>query len=226
MRNISLGVINYSSHKKHTIPAYTVDANGHRLHSWRTLILPYIEEASLYQKIRLDEPWDSEYNQQFHDVKLSVYCCPSDSNRDKPITNYFLVTGPGTLFNGSETVSDEEFFTQKKQILLIESSKSVHWMCPEDISLADYEAGSVPPVTSSHRNIIFTNGEAVENGIIERPSWLSHFSTWEVFYGHVLPILLAITILVVTIIQLARFLWEYFHYNIDAIPQDNNCEHR
>ena len=94
-------------------------------------------------------------------------------------------------------------------------------MCPEDVTLADYEAGLVPPVVSNHRNIIFTNGEAIETGIIERPSWLSHFSTWEVFYGHLLPILLAITIIVITIIQLDRFLWEYYCYNTETTSQNN-----
>ena len=41
-------------------PAYTVDENGKPLHSWRVLILPFIEQKALYDKIRLDEPWDSE----------------------------------------------------------------------------------------------------------------------------------------------------------------------
>ena len=43
-------------------PAYTVDANGRPLHSWRTLILPYLEQESLYQTIDLSKPWNDPAN--------------------------------------------------------------------------------------------------------------------------------------------------------------------
>ena len=37
-------------------PAYTTDANGKPLHSWRVLLLSFMEQHDLYEKIRLDEP--------------------------------------------------------------------------------------------------------------------------------------------------------------------------
>lgn len=54
-------------------PAYTKDENGKILHGWRVLILPFIEERELYEKIRLNEPWDSEYNSQFHDIEIRTF---------------------------------------------------------------------------------------------------------------------------------------------------------
>ena len=39
-------------------PAYTVDAEGKRLQSWRVLILPYLDQAALYKLIDLTKPWD------------------------------------------------------------------------------------------------------------------------------------------------------------------------
>ncbi|MBR5243975.1 MAG: DUF1559 domain-containing protein, partial [Thermoguttaceae bacterium] len=58
-------------------PAYTVDEAGRPLHSWRVLILPYLENSTLYREIRLDEPWDSEWNSRFHSLPVSPFACPS-----------------------------------------------------------------------------------------------------------------------------------------------------
>jgi len=75
-------------------PLHTVDEEGNPLHSWRVLILPFIEQSALYEAIRLDEPWDSEHNRQFHDRMPSIYRCPSSSGgvlfRD---TTYSAVAG-------------------------------------------------------------------------------------------------------------------------------------
>jgi len=48
-----------------TFPAaYTTDADGKPLLSWRVQMLPYIEQQPLYDRFRMDEPWDSEHNKQ------------------------------------------------------------------------------------------------------------------------------------------------------------------
>lgn len=71
-------------------PLYTTDENGKPLHSWRVLLLPYFEKlpnycqdngdirpSELYRQIRQDEPWNSEYNQTFHEKAAYFYRCPS-----------------------------------------------------------------------------------------------------------------------------------------------------
>jgi len=132
-------------------PAYTVDENGKPLHSWRVLILPYIEQRELYDKIRLDEPWDSEYNRQFHDVQLRNYQCPSSSRQSRTalrVRNIFLknpdllrtancdysvVIGEDTLFPGSETVTFNDITTgTRNTILLVERMVPIHWMDPNN----------------------------------------------------------------------------------------------
>ena len=70
MKQIGIALQKY--HDEHGLfpPAYTVDAEGNPLHSWRTLILPYFEEPKwkeIYDQIRFDEPWDSEHNRQFNE---------------------------------------------------------------------------------------------------------------------------------------------------------------
>lgn len=58
-------------------PAYTADSDGRPLHSWRTLILPYLDQEDLYQKIDLSKPWDDPANEQAFKTAVAAYYCPS-----------------------------------------------------------------------------------------------------------------------------------------------------
>ncbi len=51
---ISLALINYESANGHFPPPYTTDDDGNPLHSWRVLILPFLEENELYGQINLN----------------------------------------------------------------------------------------------------------------------------------------------------------------------------
>src|SRR5688500_8670454 len=55
-----LGIALHSYHDEYGSfpPAYVADANGKPMHSWRVLILPFIEEQALYQRYRFNEPWN------------------------------------------------------------------------------------------------------------------------------------------------------------------------
>jgi hypothetical protein len=84
----------HETHK--AFPAlYTVDKDDKPLHSWRVLILPFIGEADLYKEIRLNEPWDSEYNKQFHSRMPPVYACPSSPNKTTKQCCYSAIVGEG-----------------------------------------------------------------------------------------------------------------------------------
>src|SRR5688572_32747678 len=45
-------------------PAYVADSNGTPMHSWRVLILPYIEANHIYDRYDQTQPWDSATNRQ------------------------------------------------------------------------------------------------------------------------------------------------------------------
>jgi hypothetical protein len=83
VRRIILALHNYHDAHGKCPPLYTVDANGKPLHSWRVLILPYIEMNALHDMIKLDEPWDSEHNKQFH--KTVIGCYTSQFSKDLPL---------------------------------------------------------------------------------------------------------------------------------------------
>lgn len=132
--------------KIHTyLPTYTVDASGKPLHSWRVLLLPYLGEESLYQRIRLDEPWDSDYNRQFWDLMPEVYACPSCGEKSK--TPYCMIVGPNAS-RPAQSVGDmrgvgrgEVCGDTAVTLLLAERKTPVHWMEPIDIRQEDAEKG-------------------------------------------------------------------------------------
>ena len=84
-------------------PAYIADDQGRPMHSWRVLILPYLEEKSLYDRYDFSEPWDGPDNSQLAAEMPKVYRCRSDSCSLSPTdTSYLAVVGDGTIWPGAK----------------------------------------------------------------------------------------------------------------------------
>src|SRR5690349_18772074 len=62
LKQIAMALHDYEQAHNALPPAYTVDALGRPLHSWRTLILPYLEQEPLYKTIDLSKPWNDPAN--------------------------------------------------------------------------------------------------------------------------------------------------------------------
>jgi len=63
----NLKQILYALHDYHDVhnampPAFTTDVEGRPLHSWRTLILPFLKQKQLYESIDLSKPWNHPAN--------------------------------------------------------------------------------------------------------------------------------------------------------------------
>lgn len=116
-------------------PAYTVDANGKRLHSWRTLILPYLDENALYTVIDLSKPWDDPVHTLLRKKAApTIYRCPNLAE-SKTQTSYLAIVTPRSCLRGGRSVSAAEITDgPSESIVVFEASKdrAVHWMSPED----------------------------------------------------------------------------------------------
>jgi prepilin-type processing-associated H-X9-DG protein len=133
MHQIAIALFAYESTHGEFPPAYTIDAQGNRLHSWRTLILRDLECQDLYDKIRFDEPWDSPYNSQFHSVTIRIFKCP-DRRSDRPCTHYVAVVGPNTVWPRTGSRSADDLDDPSNTIVLVEVENSdIHWMEPRDL---------------------------------------------------------------------------------------------
>lgn len=131
LKRISLAMLLYEKDHGTLPPAFTVDENDKPLHSWRTLILPYLGEHELYKKIRLNERWDSKHNRQFADIDVAAYRNPDASLYRKGATNYSVVIGPDFAFSGSTPNRLDKFGpNSQSMILVVERYHASGWMDP------------------------------------------------------------------------------------------------
>src|SRR5205823_3656064 len=71
-------------------------------HSWRVLLLPYLEQGILFQQIRLSEPWDSPHNQPLLARMPRVFAEPGKDPTGNS-TRYQVFVGPGAPFESGMT---------------------------------------------------------------------------------------------------------------------------
>lgn len=127
LRRIALAMLLYEREHGTLPPACTVHANGAPLHSWRVLLLPFLGEAELFAKIRIDEPWDSAYNYQFHGMSPVVYQCPS-ARLGPSETVYSTVVGDHTAFQPGAGRTLDDFGIHL--VLVVERREPICWMAP------------------------------------------------------------------------------------------------
>ena len=114
LKQIQLAILNYESANGHMPPAYTVDENGNPMHSWRVLILPYMEEVGVYDRYDLSEPWDSPANLALTQSYIPPqYQCPSNAPGMSTNTDYLAVEGPQGNLRGNREGGQARFAPAK-----------------------------------------------------------------------------------------------------------------
>ena len=145
MKRIVLAMHLYEREHGTLPPAFSVDDEGKPMHSWRTLLLPYLGDdslAELYAQIKLDEPWDSEHNRQFHTRNLDIYRCPGADKNDGE-ASYAVIVGDELLFSEDGKGKPLTGFA-RNMIMLTERKEGVCWMRPDaEIFQNDAETGLV-----------------------------------------------------------------------------------
>ncbi len=134
MKQIMLALLNYHSVHKKFPPAYATDADGNPTVSWRVLILPYIEQQMLYEKFKLDEPWDSPHNKPLSETVVPIYQSPG-SNARPGWTNYLGAAGEKALFTGKDGTRIADIRDgSSNTVAVVEASddKAVPWAKPVD----------------------------------------------------------------------------------------------
>ncbi len=134
LRQIALALHNYHDRYDAFPPAYTVDANGTPLHSWRTLILPYMDQQALYDKIDLSKPWDDPANAEFAKTAPPGYRCPSSKSPTSHST-YLALVGTSCCFNPTKPRKIAEIKDGTSNTLMVievAADQAVPWMQPSD----------------------------------------------------------------------------------------------
>jgi hypothetical protein len=140
MRQVANALEAYRDHYGTLPPAFSTDEQGNTLHCWRVLILPFVDDPdtlSLYKQIRLEEPWDSEWNAQFHDHVPPFFTCPVSKSHENPraewkyhYSHYYL------------QIDDSGKIVPDSGILFAERRVGNIWMDPRhEIRLIDTKTG-------------------------------------------------------------------------------------
>jgi hypothetical protein len=169
MHSIALALQQYEIRNGTLPPAYIADADGKPMHSWRVLLLPYLEQNALYRQYRFDEPWDGPNNSQLHDTRVKIYLCPSERTNTFA-TNYVVVTGSQTIWPGATPtkLADIKDGPHNTIILVEVHNSGIHWMEPRDLDITNMPMAINAPkgvsISSAHHsagfaNVVFADGQ-------------------------------------------------------------------
>lgn len=154
LKQIGLALHNYHDVYDSLPPAFTVDANGKPLHSWRVLILPFLggRELTIYNAIDLSQPWDSPHNSQFQFQMPAVYACPSHPGGNMGMTNYAAIVGDHCGMQPEKGTTFREIIDGTSNTLAVGevTGANIPWMKPQDIELDKFTYLGDPNGFSSH----------------------------------------------------------------------------
>jgi len=146
LHQIAIGLMNYEDKHRSLPPVCLTDGVGKPAHSWRTLILPEIEEQELFTRYRMGEPWNSPHNRQVTDNRIGVFRCPRDDGAGEYDTSYVAIVGPNTAWAPDKGTRLSQITDRSKTILLVEMKNSgIKWAEPRDLDL-----GNLPPGVTKH----------------------------------------------------------------------------
>jgi hypothetical protein len=143
MKQIVLALHNYHDEWKQLPFAGTEkDAEGDSTRSWRTALLPYIEQRNLYHAYDFKMPWNSPKNQEL--VKTAVitqFHSPLDTS-SRTNTSYLVVRGKDTAFPARvpKVFGDMDRDGMSNTIAVVEVlNTGIHWAEPRDLVVEELD---------------------------------------------------------------------------------------
>lgn len=133
-----LGIALHYYHQEHSSfpPAWVADESGRPAQSWRSSILPHLSEPALYSAIDFKAPWDSSANRTVLNLRPRLFGCASSADYESEFTQRAAVSGPGTVFPGTNAVRlDEITDGAANTIYAGEITFRLPWTKPEDVNV-------------------------------------------------------------------------------------------
>lgn len=135
LRAIGLALQAYHEQYQTYPPAYVRGPDEKKWHSWRVLLLPFLNEEQLYREYRWDEPWNGPHNKTLAARLPAVYGCPAFDGVRTGKTTYLAVVGPAAAWPEYVGLSQKKFYDGiSNTIQIIDWGDSdVSWMEPRDL---------------------------------------------------------------------------------------------
>jgi prepilin-type N-terminal cleavage/methylation domain-containing protein len=165
LKQIGLALHNYHDEYGELPPAYTVDADGNPLHSWRTLLLPYLDKKDLYGRLDLTKPWNAPENASvFESERLFPFQCPSVKISEFE-TTYLAIVSDDSCLRPKKSLAFLDIADGTSNtmcIVEVRPDQAVPWMEPRDLDEAALLTVD-QKTTESHtggRHILMVDGAA------------------------------------------------------------------
>jgi len=139
LKQIAIALHNYHDAHGSFPPAYIADEDGRPMHSWRVLILPYLDQKALYEEYDFDEPWDGPDNSRLAAVEGYLFQCPEEQLGMIPVTSYVAVAGPNSMWPGGNPTSFGDCADDPDNTLLVVevANSGINWMEPRDLDISE-----------------------------------------------------------------------------------------
>lgn len=159
LKLIATACLNYRDANRVFPCAITYDDDGKAMHSWRVLVLPYLESTGIYSAYDLTQPWNGPNNRLLGDgipdtfedshrnsydriYDAGLYRCPGvPGSQDRMLTNYVMLIDdrpgqpnappnmPGSVPQRTDVGST---------VIIVEiADTDIHWMEPRDVLLSE-----------------------------------------------------------------------------------------
>ncbi len=144
LKQFGIALQNYIDAHHAIPPAYIVDDEGRKTHSWRAVLLPYFEDEGLRGLYNAKEPWDRQHPQVIATL-IPVFRCEHSDRQGMPVpnANYVAVVGPDTAWPGGEALDIDKITDGlSNTIAVVEiASPGVPWADPRDLTFEEAARG-------------------------------------------------------------------------------------
>jgi hypothetical protein len=161
LTQVAMAMLSYHDSWSSFPPAAICSKSGKPLLSWRVAILPFLkDQQKVYDRFKLDEPWDSEHNKKLVLLMPEVYALPGVTPAGGTTTHYRVFVGPqaGFLFQKTRRVADITD-GMANTWMIVESREAVPWTKPEEL---DFDPKKPLPKLGNFLgggfNVAFMNG--------------------------------------------------------------------
>ena len=167
LRQIGIALHTYHDVWKTLPPAFQPDQSGQPGTSWRTAILPQLDQKPLFDQYDMSAPWNDPRNAAVVNTPLKVFQSSRDESRMANRTSYVVVRGPGTVFPGSQARNMASMTRGASQtILVLEIRNSdIAWAEPRDLDINSLTIDpSAPNCVDMNAGVVALSGDgAVRN---------------------------------------------------------------